>query len=53
LLSRLTDPVDAELVREGLENTLVRRVPKAVSESLVRENLKVPAFVWRAALDAR
>ena len=53
LLSRLTDPVDPELVREGLENTLVRPVPKAVSESLVRENLKVPAFVWRAALDAR
>jgi steroid delta-isomerase-like uncharacterized protein len=28
-------------------------VPQALFESLVQENLKVPAFVWRAALDTR
>jgi non-heme chloroperoxidase len=53
LLSKLTDPVDPEFVRDGLKNTLVRPVPQALFESLVQENLKVPAFVWRAALDAR
>jgi non-heme chloroperoxidase len=53
LLSRLTDPVDSELVREGLKNTLAQPVPQALFESLVQESLKVPVFVWRAALDAR
>jgi len=53
LLSRLTEPVDPELVREGLKNTLAQPVPQALFESLVQENLKVPAFVWRAALEAR
>jgi pimeloyl-ACP methyl ester carboxylesterase len=53
LLSKLTDPVDPEFVREGLKNTLAQPVPQALFESLVRENLKVPVFVWRAAFDAR
>jgi non-heme chloroperoxidase len=53
LLSKLTDPVDPQFVREGLENTLAQSVPQALFESLIQENLKVPAFVWRAALDAR
>ena len=53
LLSKLTEPVDPELVREGLKNALAQPVPRPLFESLVRENLKVPAFVWRAALEAR
>jgi non-heme chloroperoxidase len=53
LLSELTDPVDPEFIREGLKNTLAQPVPQALFESLVQENLKVPTFVWRAALDAR
>jgi pimeloyl-ACP methyl ester carboxylesterase len=53
LLTKLTDPIDPEFVREGLKSTLAQPVPPALFESLVRENLKVPAFVWRAALDAR
>jgi non-heme chloroperoxidase len=53
LLTKLTDPIDPEFVREGLKNTLAKPVPQALFESLVQENLKVPAFVWRAALDAR
>jgi non-heme chloroperoxidase len=53
LLSRLTNPVDPEFIREGLKKTLAQPVPQALFESLVRENLKVPTFVWRAALDAR
>jgi steroid delta-isomerase-like uncharacterized protein len=51
LLSKLTDPVDPEFVREGLKNTLARPVPQALFESLLQENLKVPAFVWRAEGD--
>ncbi len=53
LLSKLTDPVDPEFVRQGLKNTLAQPVPQALVESLVQENLKVPVFVWREALDAR
>jgi non-heme chloroperoxidase len=53
LLSRLTDPVDPEFVREGLKNTLAQPVPPALFESLTQENLRVPVFVWRAAMDAR
>jgi non-heme chloroperoxidase len=53
LLSELTDPVDPEFIREGLKNTLAQPVPQALFESLVQENLKVPTFVWRAAMDAR
>jgi non-heme chloroperoxidase len=53
LLSGLTDPVDPELLREGLKNTLALPVPRALYESLLQENRKVPVFVWRAALDAR
>ncbi len=53
ILSKLTDPVDPEFVRAGLKNMLAQPVPQARFEALVHENLKVPVFVWRAALEAR
>ena len=45
--SKLTDPVDPGFVREIAASTLARPVPPAFFETIVQENLKVPAFVWR------
>ena len=48
--SRLTDPIDPVFVREFAESTFVQPVPRAFVETMVQENLKVPAFVWRATV---
>jgi non-heme chloroperoxidase len=53
VLSQLTDPVDPEFLREGLETALVQPIPQDLFEMLVRENQKVPPFVWREVLEAR
>ena len=45
--SKLDDPIDPDLVREFAKGTLARLVPRAVLETIVGENLKVPARVWR------
>ena len=50
-VSKLTDPVDVAFVREFAASTLVQPVPQAFFETIVRENLKVPAFVWRATFE--
>jgi non-heme chloroperoxidase len=50
-LSRLTDPLDPEMVREFARSTLARPVPAAFVEMMVQENLKVPAFVWKATFE--
>ena len=47
-ISKLTDPIPPNLVREFAEGTLVRPVPQAFLETIVQENLKAPARVWRA-----
>ena len=47
-ISTLTDPIDPIVVREFVESVLVQPVPQEFLEMLVRENLKVPAFVWKA-----
>ncbi|MBA3430137.1 MAG: alpha/beta hydrolase [Actinobacteria bacterium] len=47
-ISKLTDPISHDFVREFAESTLTRPVPQAFLETIVRENLKVPARVWRA-----
>ena len=52
-LAKLTDPVDPALVREMTESMLARPVPPAFLDSAVREGVKVPAFVWKAALESR
>jgi len=46
-VSKLTDPVDPAFVRRFAESTLSRPAPEARLDGLVREGLKVPAFVWR------
>jgi pimeloyl-ACP methyl ester carboxylesterase len=47
-ISKLTDPVDPGFVREFAEATLAQPVPTAFVETMVEENLKVPARVWKA-----
>jgi pimeloyl-ACP methyl ester carboxylesterase len=50
-ISKLTDPIDPSFVREFQQSTLTQPVPRAFLETLVQENLKVPARVWRATLE--
>jgi non-heme chloroperoxidase len=50
-ISKLTDPVDSSFVREFQQSTLAQPVPQAFLETLVQENLKVPARVWRATAE--
>ena len=50
-VSKLTDPVDPVFVREFAQSTLARPVPQAFLEMLVQENLRVPAFVWKATIE--
>jgi len=50
-ISKLTDPVDPEFVRKFAESTLAQAVLRAFLETIVRENLKVPARVWRATCE--
>jgi non-heme chloroperoxidase len=50
-VSRLTDPIDSGFAREFQESTLARPVPPAFLDTVVRESLKVPARVWRAAFE--
>jgi pimeloyl-ACP methyl ester carboxylesterase len=52
IVSTLTDPIDPSFVREFQESTLAQPVPPAFLDTIVRESLKVPARVWRAALEA-
>ena len=50
-VSKLTDPVDPGFVREFAESTLAQRVPLEFMETMVQENLKVPARVWKATFE--
>jgi pimeloyl-ACP methyl ester carboxylesterase len=50
VVSTLADPVDPDFVREFQESTLAQPVPPEFLEIVVRESLKLPARVWRAAL---
>ena len=53
VVSRLRDPVDPDFVRAFQESTLAARVPPAFLDTVVAESLKVPARVWRAALEGQ
>jgi pimeloyl-ACP methyl ester carboxylesterase len=46
----LADPVAPGFAREFQAGTLARPVPPAFLDTVVRESLKLPARVWRAAL---
>jgi non-heme chloroperoxidase len=50
-VSQLADPIDPAFVREFQESTLAQPVPPAYLDAVVRESLKVPARVWRAAFE--
>jgi len=50
-VSRLEDPIDPGFVREFQEGTLGQAVPREFVDAIVRESLKVPAAVWRAAFE--
>jgi len=50
-IATLTDPVDPQFVLEFQQSTIARPVPQAFLEKVVAESLKLPARVWRAALD--
>jgi non-heme chloroperoxidase len=48
--SKLTDPIDADFVRNFQRSTLNRPVPQEFLDAVVKESLKAPAHVWQAAL---
>ena len=50
VVSTLMDPIDPGFVREFQESTLAQPVPPAFLDTIVRESLKLPARVWKAAL---
>jgi non-heme chloroperoxidase len=50
-ISHLTDPIDRQFVMDFQKSTLARPVPEAFLGTVVRESLKAPARVWRAALE--
>ncbi len=45
------DPIDPKVVREFQQSTLTRPVPGPFFETIVSESLKVPARVWKSALE--
>jgi pimeloyl-ACP methyl ester carboxylesterase/tetratricopeptide (TPR) repeat protein len=47
----LKDPIDSAFVREFQQSTLAQPVPPEFFEMVVAEALKVPARVWRSALE--
>ena len=47
----LADPIDPKTVREFQQSTLATPVPPEFFETVVGESLKVPARVWKAALE--
>jgi pimeloyl-ACP methyl ester carboxylesterase len=51
VVATLEDPIDAAFVRELSEGMVAREVPEQVMAMLCEENLKVPARVWRDALE--
>lgn len=46
-MSELVDPIDPGFVRDFAESALAQPVPQTFLETIVQENLKVPARVWR------
>jgi pimeloyl-ACP methyl ester carboxylesterase len=51
VVATLEDPIDAAFVRELNDGMVGRAVPEVVMAMLCEENLKVPARVWRDALE--
>ena len=51
-IAALTDPVDAGFVRAFQESTLAHPAPADFMDGIVAESRKLPARIWRDALDA-
>lgn len=51
VIEALTDPIDPRFVREFGGGDLYANLSPDAFESMVHENLKVPAHVWRAAYE--
>lgn len=52
VLAEVNDPIDPGFVYEFQASTLATPVPADFLDTVVAESLKVPAFVWHAALAA-
>lgn len=52
VISTLSDPIDPGFVREFQESTLAQPVPPSFLDTILKESLKVPARVWKAALES-
>ena len=50
-MRELSDPIDPDFVREFVAASVSGPVPPAFLETIVAENLKVPAWVWSATLE--
>ncbi|HZM93266.1 MAG TPA: alpha/beta hydrolase, partial [Vicinamibacterales bacterium] len=50
-VSTLIDPIDPAMVRDFQHSTMARPVPVEFFETVVGESLKVPARVWKSALE--
>jgi pimeloyl-ACP methyl ester carboxylesterase len=50
-VSKLTDPIDHGFVRDFAESSLALPVPQVFLDTMVQENLKVPALVWKATFE--
>ncbi len=50
-IAELSDPIDPVFVRDFVASTVVRPVRATFLDEMVVESLKVPARVWRAALE--
>ncbi len=50
-VSTFTDPVDPAFVRDFQQSSIARPVPSDFFEGVVADSLKVPAQVWRGALE--
>ncbi len=50
-ISKLSDPVDPGFVREFAASILTQQIPQAFFETIIQENLKVPAFIWRETFE--
>ena len=49
-VAELTDPIDADFVREFAQSTVTQPVPPAFLETVIAEACKVPARIWQATL---
>ena len=45
-ISKLTDPINPEFVRDFTRGLISRPVPQEFVEESIKDNLKVPAHVW-------